>query len=101
MLPVFWILVGLLYGTNSFVFAGDPILFSLSVLWTRTGFNELLAYTLGYEASRRWALWEQHGLWQTTRIPEARWRLQRGDLVYWIAGLIALFVAVAREVGAF
>jgi hypothetical protein len=37
VLPVFWVLYGLLLGTNSFVFASRPIPFSISVLWTRTG----------------------------------------------------------------
>ena len=36
--------------------------FSVSVLWTRVGFTELLAYTIGYEATHAWALWEGCGL---------------------------------------
>lgn len=98
VLPLLWILVGVLYGTNSFVFAGDAIPFSVSVIWSRTGFNELLAYTLGYEASRHWALWEQKGLWQTRRIAGSRWRPTVIDLGIWLAGLLALILAVLREV---
>jgi len=60
ILPIFWIVVGLLYGTNSLVFADQPVAFSITVVWTRTGFMELLAYTTGYEATKGWWLWEQH-----------------------------------------
>jgi len=98
VLPVFWILYGLLLGTNSFVFAADPVPFSISILWTRTGFNELLAYTLGYEASRNWALWEQRGLWRVRRLPDKKWNPQAQDLAYWLAGLLLLILAVTREV---
>ena len=42
VLPVFWVLYGVLLGTNSFVFAGQPVSFSVSILWERTGFTELL-----------------------------------------------------------
>ncbi len=98
VLPVFWILYGLLLGTNSFVFAADPVPFSISVLWTRTGFTELLAYTLGYEASREWALWEQQGLWRVRRLPDKKWNPQAQDLAYWLAGLLLLILAVTREV---
>ncbi|MDQ7842682.1 MAG: hypothetical protein QN117_05795 [Armatimonadota bacterium] len=98
VLPVFWILYGLLLGTNSFVFAGRPVTFSAAVLWTRTGFMELLAYTAAYEATRGWALWEQRGLWSVRRLREKRWSPQTGDWVYWIAALLLLLGAVAREV---
>lgn len=97
-LPVFWILYGLLLGTNSFVFAGQPVAFSITVLWTRTGFTELLAYTTGYEATKGWALWEQQGLWNVHRLTDRRWSPQIGDWAYWIAALLLLLVAVAREV---
>ncbi len=72
VLPVFWSLYGLLLGTNSFVFAGQPVPFSITVLWTRTGFMELLAYTVGYEATKGWALWEQQGLWNVRRLTDKR-----------------------------
>ncbi len=98
VLPVFWIIYGLLLGTNSFVFAGAPVPFSISVLWTRTGFSELFAYTLGYEASRDWALWRQQGLWRVSRLDGKNWNPRIQDLAYWGAGLILLLVAVAREV---
>jgi len=98
VLPVFWVLYGLLLGTNSFVFSDEPIPFSISVLWTRTGFTELLAYTAGYEASREWALWEQEGLWRIRRLVERKWRPQAQDWVYWLVGLLLLALAVAREV---
>jgi hypothetical protein len=99
VLPIFWLIYGLLLGTNSFVFAGAPVPFSLAVLWTRTGFSELLAYTLGYEASRRWAIWQQEGLWSAPRRIADRHRPTIEDLAYWIAGLLLLIAAVAREVG--
>ncbi|MEW5705871.1 MAG: hypothetical protein AB1743_03610 [Actinomycetota bacterium] len=98
VLPVFWVLYGLLLGTNSFVFASQPIPFSISVLWTRTGFTELLAYTAGYEASREWALWEQQGLWRVRRLVDKRWQPNGQDWVYWGAGLLLLIFAAAREV---
>lgn len=98
VLPIFWIIYGSLLGTNSFVFSGAPVDFSFSVLWERTGFNELLAYTLGYEASRNWALWEQQGLWKVSRINGKRWNPTLQDFAYWCAGLISLLVAVVREI---
>ena len=98
VLPVFWIIYGLLLGTNSFVFAGEPVAFSISVLWTRTGFSELLAYTLGYEASRNWALWKQQGLWKVNRLDGKNWNPQVQDFAYWCVGLIFLLIAVAREI---
>ena len=99
ILPIFWLIYGLLLGTNSFVFAGARVPFSLSVLWTRTGFSELLAYTLGYEASRGWAVWAQTGLWSAPRRIADWHRPTAEDLVYWTGGLILPIVAVAREVG--
>ena len=98
VLPVFWVIYGLLLGTNSFVFAGAPVPFSLAMLWTRTGFSELLAYTLGYEASREWTLWEQPGLWAAPHRVERKWRSTVQDAAYWGAGFLLLVVAVAREV---
>lgn len=97
VLPVFWAIYGLLLGTNSFVLADQPVPLSLAVLWTRTGFNELLAYTLGYEASAGWAVWEQQGLWQARSLGTG-WRPHAQDWLYWLAGLALLVVAVAREV---
>jgi hypothetical protein len=98
ILPMFWVIYGLLLGTNSFVFAGDPVPFSLAILWTRTGFSELLAYTFGYEASREWTLWEQAGLWAAPRLAERKWRPRAEDMAYWVAGFLLLIFAVAREV---
>jgi hypothetical protein len=98
ILPVFWILVGVIYGTNSFVFAAEPLPFSISILWERTGFSELLAYTFSYEASRDWALWEQQGLGQVRRLGARRWSPQAEDMAYWFAGLLLLVFSVAREV---
>ncbi|MCL7452009.1 MAG: hypothetical protein M8467_03065 [Anaerolineae bacterium] len=98
VLPVFWLLYGVLLGTNSFVFAGARVPVSLSVLWTRTGFTELLAYTAGYEASRNWALWQQHGLTRVSRIEGKEWKPSLGDWAYWAGGLGLLIIAVAREV---
>ena len=98
VLPIFWILYGVLLGTNSFVFAGDRVPLSISILWTRTGFTELLAYTAGYEASREWALWEQHGLWRVERLSDRKWKPSPSDLAYWSAGVLLLLVSAAREV---
>lgn len=98
VLPVFWVIYGLLLGTNSFVYVDKPVPFSISVLWTRTGFNELLAYTLGYEATRDWALWDQEGFWKARRIEGKSWNPQLQDWVYWGIGLVLLVLAVAREV---
>ncbi len=98
VLPVFWILLGLIYGTHSFVLAVEPVHFSIAVLWERTGFMELLAYTFGYEASRDWTLWEQHGLWQVRRLGSKGWNPRAADMAYWFAGLVLLVFAVAREV---
>lgn len=94
VLPIFWFLYGLLLGTNSFVFAGKPVPFSLSVLWTRSGFTELLAY----EASREWAVWEQPGLWAPPRRIGQGWRPQPQDWMYWGAGAVCLVLGAAREV---
>jgi hypothetical protein len=70
----------------------------VDVLWTRTGFGELVAYTLGYEASGRWAVWAQESLSAPRRL--ADWhRPIAHDLAYWTAGLALLIAAVAREVG--
>jgi hypothetical protein len=98
VLPVFWVIYGLLLGTNSFVFAGPPLPFSLSILWERTGFNELLAYTLSYEATREWGLWEQLGFWRVRRLEDKKWSPQVQDWIYWVAGLLLLILAVVREV---
>jgi hypothetical protein len=99
VLPIFWLIYGLLLGTNSFVFAGAPVPLSLDVLWTRTGFSELAAYMLGYEASRGWAVWAQESLWSAPRRLADRRRPTAEDLAYWITGLLLLIVAVAREIG--
>ena len=96
VLPVFWILYGVLLGTNSFVYAGQPIPLSISVLWTRMGFTELLAYTAGYEATREWALWE--GFFLSRRIAGKRWKPQMQDWIYWGAGVLLLVIAALREV---
>jgi hypothetical protein len=95
VLPVFWILYGVSLGTNSFVFAGERVPFSPAILWERTGFTELLAYTLGYEASRDWSLWQ--GAWQVRRLPDRRWRIQPQDAIYWCAGLLLLAFSAVRE----
>jgi hypothetical protein len=96
VLPMFWILYGVSLGTNSFVFAGERVPFSLSILWERTGFTELLAYTLGYEAARDWALWQ--GAWRVSRLPDRTWRIQAQDVIYWCAGLLLLILSAVREV---
>lgn len=96
VLPLFWIVYGISLGTNSFVFAGERVPFSLAILWERTGFTELLAYTLGYEASRDWALWQ--GAWQIHRLPDRRWHIRAQDLIYWCAGLLLLILSAIREV---
>lgn len=98
VLPIFWVLYGLLLGTNSFVFAGEPVQFSLSVLWERSGFNELLAYTASYEASREWALWQQRGLWRADRIKGKQWKPTAGEAIYWCGALLLLVLAALREV---
>jgi hypothetical protein len=98
ILPIFWVLYGVLLGTNSFVFAGQKVPISISVLWTRSGFTELLAYTAGYEATRDWALWEQEGLWRVRRLTDRKWHPQAQDWMYWIAGLLLLILATLREV---
>jgi hypothetical protein len=98
ILPIFWILYGVLLGTNSFVFAGQKVPISISVIWARSGFSELLAYTAGYEASREWALWEQEGLWRVKRLADKKWQMKLPDWIYWIAGLLLLILATAREV---
>jgi hypothetical protein len=96
VLPIFWILYGVSLGTNSFVYAGPPVLFSISVLWVRMGFTELLAYTAGYEATREWALWE--GLWRAKRMTGKKWNPHIQDWIYWSAGLTLLVIAAWREV---
>ena len=96
VLPLFWILYGVSLGTNSFVFAGERVPFSLAILWERTGFTELLAYTLGYEASRDWALWQ--GSWRVSRLPNRGRRFRAQDVFYWCAGLLLLILSAAREV---
>lgn len=98
VLPIFWLVYGLSLGTNSFVYAGDPVPFSINILWERTGFMELTAYTLGYEATREWALWVQHGLTRVARIEGKRWRPTLEDAGYWAAGIALLALSAAREV---
>lgn len=98
VLPVLWTFYGVLLGTNSFVFAGRPIPFSIAVLWSRTGFTELLAYTASYEATKGWTLWEQQGLWKVRPLPGTRWRPEAADWAYWAAPAFLLAAAVAREV---
>ncbi len=92
VLPIFWILYGLLLGTNSFVFADQPVAFSINILWTCTGFTELLAYTMSYEATRDWALWEQKGLWRVQRLTNKRWMPHVEDWIYWIAAMFLLLM---------
>lgn len=98
ILPIFWVIYGVLLGTNSFVFADQPVAFSITVLWTRSGFTELLAYTTAYEATKGWMLWEQRGLWAAQRLADKRWKPQPADWGYWLASLLFLFIAVTREV---
>jgi hypothetical protein len=98
ILPLFWILYGVLLGTNSFVFAGAPVRLSLSVLWQRSGFTEALAYTAGYEATRRWARWEQDSPFGAQWRIAGKWSPQRADWAYWLSGLLLLALAALREV---
>jgi len=98
ILPIFWILYGLLLGTNSFVFAGQPVAFSISILWERSGFTELLAYATVYEATKGWWLWEEYGFWGVRRLDNKKWEPTIEDWIYWIAGLLLLVFAVIREV---
>lgn len=98
VLPVFWAVVGLLYGTNSFVFAGEPVPLSITVLWQRTGFQELLAYTLIYAASLNWTIWRLESVWSTPRLERRAWRISLEDGLYLSAGIANLAAAVAREV---
>ncbi len=96
ILPIFWIVYGISLGTNSFVYAGQPVPLSLSVLWTRVGFTELIAYTAGYEATREWALWE--GFLKAQRIVGKKWNPQIQDWIYWGAGVLLLAFSAFREV---
>ncbi len=96
VLPIFWILYGLSLGTNSFVYAGQPVPLSLQILWTRTGFTELMAYTMGYEATRNWSIFQ--GFWQSQRIVGEKWHPQSQDGIYWGMGLVLLIIAAIREV---
>ncbi len=96
MMPIFWIIYGLSLGTNSFVYASQPVPLSISILWTRTGFTELMAYTLGYEATREWSIFQ--GFWQSRRIAGKKWRPQSQDWIYWGMGLFLLTIAAVREV---
>jgi hypothetical protein len=98
ILPLFWILYGVLLGTNSFVFAGPPVRLSLAVLWERSGFAEALAYTAGYEATRAWAIWEQDTPFGAQRRIAGKWSPQRADWAYWLGGLLLLALAALREV---
>ena len=98
VLPLYWMTYGVLLGTNSFVFADPPVTFSLSVLWTRVGYTELLAYTAGYEATRNWAVWQQASLWARPKRLASRWKTQASDWVYWGLGLLLLGLAALREV---
>ena len=95
VLPIFWVLYGVSLGTNSFVYAGPPVPFSISIIWTRVGFTELLAYTLGYAATQEWALWQ--GLWHAKRIPGKKWNPKIQDWIYWGMGALLLAAAALRE----
>lgn len=97
ILPVLWTFYGELLGTNSFVCAGQPIPFSIAVLWSRTGFTELLSYTASYEATKGWTHWEQQGLWKVRPLPGQRGR-PAADWVYWAVAALLLGAAVGREV---
>jgi len=59
--------------------------------------NELVAYTVGYEATRNWALWEQQGLWRTYRLPDKKLKPRKQDMIFWFAGLFLLVLAMVRE----
>jgi hypothetical protein len=95
VIPIFWILYGLILGTNSFVYQGQPVNISIDVLWKRSGFTELLAYTAGFEASRRWALWK--GFFRSERIRGARWKPNWQDWIYLGMGLALLAISAVRE----
>jgi hypothetical protein len=96
ILPVFWILYGVSLGTNSFIYAGEPAPLSISILWTRVGFTELLAYTAGFEATREWALWE--GFLQAKRIVGKKWKPNMQDWIYLGVGILLLAIAALLEV---
>ena len=96
VLPLFWIIYGLSLGTNSFIYAGQPVPLSLSVLWERMGFTELMAYTAGYEATRNWAIWE--GFFNVRPIQGKKLRLTGQDWFYLAASLVLLVAAAIREV---
>jgi hypothetical protein len=98
ILPLFWILYGVLLGTNSFVFAGPPVRLSLAVLWERSGLSEVLAYTAGYEATRGWARWEQDTPFGAQRRIADKWSPRRADWAFWLSGLLLLALAALREV---
>ena len=87
-----------LIGTNSFVFAGPAVRVSLVVLWQRSGFTEMLAYTAGYQASRGWALWAQDSPFGAQWRIAGQWSPQRADWAYWLGGLLLLALAALREV---
>lgn len=97
ILVEFWIIYGLLLGTNSFILINEPVPFSISVLWQHTGFNELVAYTIGYAASANWSLWDQQGIWRSYRISDKKWEPTKEDIIYWFIGLAVLIVAMVRE----
>lgn len=56
---------------------------------------ELLAYTAGFEASRRWALWK--GFFRSQRIEGARSKPYWQDWIYMGLGIVLLVVSAIRE----
>jgi hypothetical protein len=107
VLPVFWLIFSAFSTPDLGI--GKPVLcafctlsgskFAASYLTLRRNISELVAYTLGYEASRGWAVWRQEGLCSAPRPLADRRRPTAEDIAYWSAGLLLLVVAVTREVG--
>ncbi len=86
---MFWAFYGLLLGTNSFAFPG-PAKYapSFTLLWGRSGFFEISAYTLAAAATARWCL---------DPIKRSKAWLSVEDIVALLLALGLLIFAVWRE----
>jgi hypothetical protein len=96
LLVWFWVLYGILLGTNSFAVAGPPVPMGIDVIWSRSGFTELVAYAFADEASRKWRRWRQTGLFAAQRVPVPG-RPAGGDAAFEVAGVVLLLLAAWHE----
>ena len=97
----FWVLYGLLLGTNSFgVPMPEQVAPDVATFLQRAGFYEITAYTLVAAATARWARWRQTG-WLSGSIKRlAPGRLSTESYVMFAVALSLLVFSALREAAA-